>query len=827
MAPSTEPGAPTAAGMLHGYRVLDFTDERGLLAGQILADLGADVIHVEPPAGSRARRLGPFAGDAEDPERSLFWWAYARNQRSIALDLDAAEDRSVLARLLAGADFLIESEAPGVMEARGLGYASLRRDHPGLIYVSISPFGQSGPRAGHPATDLTLAAASGFLFMTGDEDRPPVRVSCVEQAHLFAGVEAALGALVASQYRLRTGRGQWVDASAQQAFNAATQSDALSALVGDRYTTRCAGGLVYGGIRLRLLYPAKDGFVSIALLFGATIGPATARLMQAIHERGFCDASTARKDWIGYAELLASGAEPPEEFERVKQIVERFTRSLTKGELLALALERSLLIAPVSTVDDLLASPQLAARAYFRDHEAPGVARPLRYPGAFARFGRSPIAYARPAPRLDEHGRELRREPAAARADAPRPRGRARGAARPLEGIKVVDLMWAVAGPTATRVLADYGATVVRVESPTRIDASRTLRPFRGGRASAEGSALFHTLNVGKWMMTLDLACEAGRAVLWDLVRWADVLTESFSPQVMARLGFGYEALAEANPRLVVLSTSLMGKTGPLRTFAGYGNMASAWSGFYEVTGWPDRDPTGPWGAYTDFIAARYNAIAVLAALEHRERTGEGQHVDLSQAEASIHFLAPALLECQVHGRTPTRTGNRDPRMAPHGVYPVRGRDRWIAVAVEDDAQWRALCAVLGWDAGPDLDAAAARRAHAAELDERLRAHTAGWSGPELEARLVAAGVPAALVLNGADVARDPQLAARGHFLEIPHPEGGATAIEGPRVLLSESPATPGREVPTLGRDNERVLREMLGYDEARTTELVIAGALG
>src|SRR5574342_488204 len=327
--------------MLRGYRVVDFTDERGLLAAQILADLGADVIHIEPPGGSRARRRGPFVDDREEPDGSLLWWAYARNQRSIVLDLEDDGDRTTLSRLLAGADFLIESESPGVMEARGLGYPSLRHDHPSLIYVSISPYGQSGPKASVPATDLTLTAASGLLFMTGDADRPPVRVSATDQSHLFAGVEAALAALVASQYRLRTGRGQWVDVSAQQALNAGTQSDALSAFVGDRYTTRSAGGHVYGGVRLRLLYPAKDGFVSIAFLFGTTIGAGTARLMQVIHERGFCDAATCNKDWIGYAELLTSGVEPLEEFERVKQIVERFTRSMTKTELLQLAVERN------------------------------------------------------------------------------------------------------------------------------------------------------------------------------------------------------------------------------------------------------------------------------------------------------------------------------------------------------------------------------------------------------------------------------------------------------------------------------------------------------
>lgn len=813
--------------MLGGYRVLDFTDERGLLAGQILADLGAEVIHVEPPGGCRARRIGPFAGDREDPEGSLLWWAYGRSQRSVVLDPADERDRGELARLVASADFLIESEAPGVMEAHGLGYAQLRHDHPRLVYVSISPYGQTGPKASIPATDLTLAAASGLLFMTGDADRPPVRVGATDQSHLFAGVEAALGALVASQYRLRSGRGQWVDVSAQQALNAATQSDALSAWVGDRHTTRSAGGLVYGGIRLRLLYPARDGFVSIALLFGATIGPGTARLMQVIHERGFCDAATCNKDWIGYAELLTSGAEPLSEFERVKQVVERFTRSLTKRELLELAVERNLLLAPVATVEDLLAAEQLEARGYFRELPAPGQARALRYPGPFACFGRTPISYERPAPAVGEHTGEIRAALPAAPSGQVRSAPQAAGR-RPLEGIKILDLMWAVAGPTATRVFADYGAIVVRVESPTRIDASRTLRPFRNGKAGAEDSALFHTLNVGKQMLTLDLGLEAGREVFWDLVRWADVLTESFSPQVMRKLGFSCEALARVNPELVVLGTSLMGKTGPLDRFGGYGNMASAWCGFYEVAGWPDRDPAGPWGAYTDFIGARYNAIAVLAALEHRARTGEGQAIDLSQAEASIHFLAPALLDYQVNGRIAGRTGNRDPRMAPHGVYPVGGEDRWIAIAVASDAQWEALRGILdGLPGGEELAKTAGRLACAERLDAELARRTAGWAGPELEARLHAAGVPAALVQDGVDVARDPQLAARGHFIEIPHPEGGTTTIEGPRALLSESPAIPGREVPTLGRDNDRILREILGYDEARITELVIAGALG
>jgi len=814
--------------VLGAYRVLDLTDERGLLCGQVLADLGADVIQVEPPSGCSARRLSPFAADVEDPEGSLFWWAYARNKRSLCLDLESEQGRAQLLQLADSADFLIESESPGLMSRRGLGPAELAARNPRLIYVSISPFGQQGPKAHWAATDLVVTAAGGLAAMTGDEERRPIRTGVPPQAYHFAAVEAAVAALLASQERLRSGRGQHVDVSAQQAANAATQCDGLSTLVGDTPTTRAGGGMYYGGVKLRLLYPARDGYVSIAFLFGSTFGPRTRRLMEFVHDAGFCDAPTRDKDWLAYGARLADGSESSAEFERVKDCLAAFTRSKTKAELLELALDHKLLIAPVSTVGDLLRSPQLESRGYFRAQKTADGGVVSGYPGPFARFSGAPLQYRRPAPRMDEHGDELRRELSerAPRSRAERGDGRR---ARPLEGIKIVDLMWAVSGPTATRVFADFGATVVRVESTRHVDASRTLRPSRGGTPGGEESALFHSLNVGKRMLSLDIRNEAGREVLLDLVRWADVATEAFAPGVMDRLGLAYDALREVNPQLIMLSTNLMGQSGPLSSFAGYGNMASAWCGFYEITGWPDLAPVGPWGAYTDHVAARYNTIAVLAALEHREQTGEGQYIDLSQAEASLQFLAPAFLDCTVNGREASRAGNADREMAPHDVYAVRGEDRWIAIAIATQEQWEALCGVLGDPkrAGDARFADAQRRREAAgELEPWISGCTSVRDASELEAALQSAGVPAHIVQGGAELARDPQLAARGHFIELPHPDGGKTAIEGSRFHLSETPAMPGRETPTLGKDNDFVLREILGYDDDRITEIIIAGAL-
>ncbi len=392
--------------MLSPYRVLDLTTERGLLCGQILGDLGADVVHVEPPGGAAARRRGPFAGGAPHPDRSLFWWAQTRNQRSITLDLDTAEGQALLRRLARDAHFLIESDDPGAMAARGLGSAALLADAPGLVYVSISPFGQDGPKADWASSDLVLLAAGGPLFLTGDDDRPPVRLP-VPQAWFHAAAEAAVGAMVAHHVRQRTGRGQHVDVSAQQAVALATQSYILCAVANAPQVRRMSGGIKHGALNARFVYPARDGFVAIALLFGSAIGPFTRRLMAYVHDQGFCDAATRDKDWIAYGELLRRGDEPMAEFERVKDCIAACTASRTKAELLAAALAHGLLVAPVATLDEVRDSPQLAARAYWRPLAHPELERVVTYPGPFARFAASPIRYRRRPPLVGEHTGEI------------------------------------------------------------------------------------------------------------------------------------------------------------------------------------------------------------------------------------------------------------------------------------------------------------------------------------------------------------------------------------------------------------------------------------
>jgi len=392
--------------VLSPYRVLDLTTERGLLCGQILGDLGADVIKLEPPGGSPARRLAPFYHDQPHPERSLYWWAYNRNKRSITLNLETSEGQQILRRLAASAHFLIESDNPGFLAKYGLGYPELAAVNPALLYVSITPFGQDGPKASYADSDLIILAAGGPLVLTGDDDRPPARVS-VPQGYLHASGQAAAAALIAHHERQRSGQGQHVDVSAQQAAAQATQSSVLAPPLGERDFVRMAGGVKVGPLKIRLIWPTKDGYVSIAYLFGSAIGPFTRRLMEWICEEGFCDEATRDQDWIAFGSLFFGDSQAIAEYERLKQIVEDFTLSKTKAELLQGALKRVLLIAPITTIEEVVQSTQLAARGYWQALEHPELNQTFYYPGPFAKFNAAPITYRRRPPTVGEHNREI------------------------------------------------------------------------------------------------------------------------------------------------------------------------------------------------------------------------------------------------------------------------------------------------------------------------------------------------------------------------------------------------------------------------------------
>src|SRR5213080_2162563 len=364
--------------------------------------------------------------------------------------------------------------------------------------------------------------------------------------------------------------------------------------------------------------------------------------------------------------------------------------------------------------------------------------------------------------------------------------------ALPLADLKVLDFSWAGVGPITVKYLADHGATVVRVESHARYDVVRLGPPWHEGKPGIERSQFYASYNTSKLGIALDLSKPAARDIARRLAAWADVLVESYTPRVMRRFGLAYADLRQLNPRLVMLSTCLQGQTGPHAEFPGFGQLVAALSGFYEIAGWADRAPAPPYGAYTDYVVPRLAATALLAAVDHQRRTGEGQHLDVSQLEAALHFLAPALLDHELTGRVATRAGNRSDHAAPHGAYPCAGDDRWIALSVHGEA-----------------------------LDPLVAAATRSLDASELVGRLQAAGIAAGVVESALDLHADPVLAGWGFFQWLEHPARPPAPYEGHTLRLEATPGKLRWAAPALGEHTALVLREVLGMTEEEIARLV------
>jgi len=796
---------------LSHYRVLDLTDDRGQFAGFLLAQLGADVICVEPAEGHRSRRLPPFVDSERGPDRSLFHRAYNRGKRSVVVD------QQQLLELAEGSDALITSGAYPV------DLAALRAVNPALVTASITPFGLDGPKANWAATDLTNAAAGGVMSVTGDQDRAPLRVSH-PQSWLIAALDAANGVQIALWERRRSGLGQHVDVSVQQALISCAQFSMMNSLVGSPEAKRVAGGLELGPFKLRFVYPCADGYVNVTWLFGNVIGPYTNRLFAWMAAEGACPAHLASRNWVDYAMDVIEGRAGLDVLTEAGAVVEAFVGARTKEELFNESIAQGALIAPITTTRDLLDMDHLAARTYWDPVEVPGRSTPSRLPGPFARLTGSPLTPGGPPPSIGEHTAEILGAPRSRASQAP---ATDRSDGRPLDGIKVLDLMWALAGPGATRTLADFGATVVRVESETRPELLRAANPFRGDDGDFEGSLQYHSPNAGKLHLQLNLSVPGSREVLEDLVRWADVVTQSFTPRAVRKMRLTYEDLAAVNPSIIVLSSCLMGNHGPLCDYPGFGTAGASFAGFYPITGWPDRMPAGPYTAYTDYTSPRFTVSALLAALEHREATGEGQFIDFSQMESAMQLIAPLLLDDDLHDRPAGRLGNADLLCAPHCVVATApaGGDHWIAIACETDIQWQNLAGLMGREDLQLLEVAE-RLARAGELEDLVAEWAALQDADQLQHLLQGVGVPAHRVQNSTGCIEDPQLVHRQHFREVPHPSFGTSFVEAPAFTLSRSPYGPRWAGPTMGQHTFEVLTDMLGYDADRIADLAAEGCL-
>jgi len=398
------------------------------------------------------------------------------------------------------------------------------------------------------------------------------------------------------------------------------------------------------------------------------------------------------------------------------------------------------------------------------------------------------------------------------------------------EGIKIAEFAWVAVGPQTSRYLADHGATVVRIESHTHLDLLRRTSPFLKNKPSLNGSMFYGKYNANKYGASLNLTLPTGRELAWRFIEWADILIESYRPGTMKRWGLDYESVYKVKPDIIYVSTSMQGQTGPFSSYAGVGSQNSAVAGLGEISGWPDRMPSPPYGAYSDYFCQRFNVTTLIAALYHREKTGKGQWIEQSQLENSIYFIAPVIMDYTINGRIAGRNGNRLQYAAPHGVYPCLGDDRWIAIAVLNDKQWQAFCNVLenpSWVEGEKFDTLLERKKNEDELDEMIAKWTSQNRAEEIENRMQREGIPACMVEKNSDLYDDPQLAHRKYFVKLEHPEMGKPSYpQQADFILSKTPRETTRPSPCLGEHNEYVYKKLLGMTDDEIAEHIVDGSI-
>ncbi len=401
----------------------------------------------------------------------------------------------------------------------------------------------------------------------------------------------------------------------------------------------------------------------------------------------------------------------------------------------------------------------------------------------------------------------------------------------PLEGVRVADFSWFGAGPLAGRILANFGAEVIRVESETHIDGLRVAQPVADGKEGYNCSGYYNNFNAGKLSMTLNFNNPMALGIALRLIAKSDVVMENYAPRVFEKWGLTYDAMRAVNPNVIFLREPMMGTWGPHRDYAGFGAVLSPIAGLSYLSGYPDRTPTGIGTNYSDYVInPGHAALAMIAALRHKQRTGEGQFLEVSQLESTAAVFGQALMDYSVTGNVQIRDGNRQWNAAPHNAYPCAGDDRWLVIGCFADAEWDALVREMGdpaWAREPRFATLQQRKANETALDTLVGQWTATQNEYELMRRLQAAGVPAGVVQDARDVLdNDPHLKERGFFWYLDHPEAGRTAYDGPPLRMSKTPGTLAKPAPCLGEHTQYVCRDIIGMDDDEVAEMVMAGVL-
>jgi crotonobetainyl-CoA:carnitine CoA-transferase CaiB-like acyl-CoA transferase len=810
---------------LAGLRVLDLTQGiAGPFGVKQLADHGADVIKIERPGvGDVSRRMGPFPDDVAHPERSGLFLYLNTNRRSVELDLANPAGAEKLRELVAGAHLLIESFRPATRERLGLHWEQLRALQPSLSMISVSNFGQAGPYRDWELTELTSFALTGPMYQTGLPGREPLGFA-ENATQTFAGLALANIALAMAIDAQRGGGGHYVDFSIAEGFLAGGERQPLSYFYSGEIPQR-----VEDALRAQYLvgaYPCKDGYIAVqGVGRGESWWPRVFRMM-------------------GQPELsddprFANGTAIAENKPAFDEIWLAWLATHTRKQVFDAAAEARFPIAPVYTAADIYRDEHFLARDVFVEIDHPEVGR-LRYPGPPARLHAAPYRAPQPAPLLGQHSAQVLGQ-GAERAAPLAGSGATNPPAQPLAGLRILELAEGWAGPMTGMWLADLGAEVIKVEAMQRFDHARgpievpdglsAYPKSEGGPRPYDVNSAYAQANRNKLGITIDLSRPQGVELFKELVKISEVVLTNMVTGVPEKMGIGYDDLRAVRPDLIMLTCSGYGASGPYARRVTMGGAMDGIAGYTWLRHYPDREPdTVNYSMHTDVVTGMCNAMAVLMAISQKLRTGAGQRVETSGVETCLHHIPHALMDYAINGHVQDARGNTHPDMAPHGVYPCAGEDRWIALTVATETQWRALCTAMG-DPGWARDArfadARARIEQRGELDRQVAAWTRTRDHLELMGELQERHIPAAAVHDAAEHALDPHWQARGMYQPTELPGYGVYP------LLASPWIVDGRRLgvylppPPLGAHNRQVLGGLLGLSDAELAELARQELIG
>ena len=795
-------GAPR---LLDGYRALDLTDRKGQLCGRFLADLGVDVLKIEPPGGDPVRSVPPFAGDT-----SLAFAHLNANKRTLELDLQVPGHRDRLKALAAEADILIESYAPGRLSGLGLDYRSLGENNPGLIMASVTGFGQTGPHSGFAYNDLVVFAMCGLMSIAGDPERPPCAPP-ETQAYYFGSLVTALGIVAALYRRERTGAGDWIEVSMQEAL--ATQEHMVR-LYANEQEIHTRAGSQHQHVAPARIFPCRDGYAYMYV---------------------------SRQHWKKFLDIWP---DHPGEFEAqeylnnlyrrshadvINAAVSEFTRRQTVEELTRHLQSNHIPCLPVNRPLGYLRDPHVEGRQFVQEVAYPDGTSLTQPALPCILSGTRPRVTAPQAVPRDsgEMWSSTRNSGGSGNGESAGAAG-AGGEGLPLAGMRVLSFDHVLAGPFGMMMLADLGAEVVKVES-----SKGGLDPFRffGTGDDPNASPRFLEFNRNKRSITVNLKHPEGPGLIRELAQHCDLVLDNFAVRVMPKLGLDYESLVQHKPDVVTIRMPGLGTTGPKKDSLTLGTIITAFTGFTSL--WNESaevdPPVGSGTVLPDYVSGVMGAILSVAATLYRRRTGKGLSMDLAQAEAAAFLIGASMIQAASTETEPVPVGNRSPYHAPYGIYACRGDDRWCVIATEDEAQWRALASAIGRPElidDPRFEGMADRVRNREELDAVIEEWTRTRDRHEVMNRLQADGVPCGAVQNGADLVNDPHLQARGFLGTHDNPRFGRITLPCLPIRFVHHPVEQDWVFPELGRDTDRTLRDVLGYDDARIQRLRDDGAL-